>query len=171
MPSATTWLPPPLPASVPRTPAPRARIAPLQQATPTRLVFDDIASPSGPNTTPEPSPPPIPMVSVTPSPIAHCTRSRLAPPRHSSLLALVQYHISTPQFFVGIGTIPYLYCQASLCQALVFLEPELTEFTCLCARLTSLDKGHSIAVLDKEFVQLLEHCQLQQDPRYKEVWD
>jgi hypothetical protein len=37
--SATTWLPPLLPASVPRTPAPCAHVAPPQQATPTRLVF------------------------------------------------------------------------------------------------------------------------------------
>jgi hypothetical protein len=47
----------------------------------------------------------------------------------------------------------------------------LTEFACLCARLTSLDKGHSLAVLDTASGQLLEHHQLQQDPRYKEVWD
>jgi hypothetical protein len=59
-PSATTWLPPPLPASVPRTPAQHARISPFQQATPTRLDFDDVASPSGPSTTPQPSPPPFP---------------------------------------------------------------------------------------------------------------
>jgi hypothetical protein len=36
-PSATTWVPPPLPTSVPRTPAPRARITPLLQAPPTNL--------------------------------------------------------------------------------------------------------------------------------------
>ncbi len=59
-PSATPWAPSPLPASVPRTPAPRACIAPLLQATPTRLVFDDVVSPSRPTTTPEPSPPPLP---------------------------------------------------------------------------------------------------------------
>jgi hypothetical protein len=89
-PSATTWAPPPLPTSVPRTPASWARITPLLQATPMRLVFDDVASPSRPTTTPEPSPPPLPRVLATPSPIAHRTRSRLAPPRHSSLAALVQ---------------------------------------------------------------------------------
>jgi hypothetical protein len=80
-PSATTWAPPPLPASVPRTPAPRARIAPLVKATPTRLVIDNIASSSRPTTTPESSPPPLPRVSAAPSPIPHCLRSRLAPPR------------------------------------------------------------------------------------------
>jgi hypothetical protein len=79
-PSATTWSPPPLPVLVPRTPAQHACIAPFYQATPTRLVFDDVASPSGPSTTPQTSPPPLPRVSVTPSPIAHRTRSRLAPP-------------------------------------------------------------------------------------------
>jgi hypothetical protein len=90
-PSATIWAPPPLPASVPRTPAPLAHVAPLLQATPMRLVFDNVASPSGPNTTPKPSPPPLPRVSALLSPIAHCTRSRLAPPCHSFLAALVQY--------------------------------------------------------------------------------
>jgi hypothetical protein len=88
-PSATTWLPPPLPASVPRAPDQCVRIAPFQQANPTRLVFDDVASPSGPSTTPQPTPPPLKRVSVTSSSIAHCTRSRLAPPCHSFLAALV----------------------------------------------------------------------------------
>jgi hypothetical protein len=77
---ATAWLPPPLPASVPQTPAQRAQVSPFQQATPMRLVFVDVASLSGPITTPQPSSPPLPRVSETPSPIAHCTRSRLAPP-------------------------------------------------------------------------------------------
>jgi hypothetical protein len=58
-----------------------------------------------------------------------------------------------------------------LCQALALSKPESTEFACLCARLTSLDEGHSLAVLGKESGQLLKHCQLRQDPRYKEVWD
>jgi hypothetical protein len=168
-PSATTWLPPPLPASVPRTPAPCACVAPLQQATPMRLVFHNIASPSGPNTTPQPIPLPIPRVSIIPSPIAHCTRSRLAPPHHSSLAALVQYHIPTAKTTRSPHTLASLF--ASLCQALVLLESELTEFACLCARLTFLNEGHSLAVLDKESGQLLEHCKLQQDPCYEEVWD
>jgi hypothetical protein len=168
-PSATTWLPPLLPTSVPRTPAQRACIAPFQQATPTRLVFDDVASPSGPNTTPQPSPPPLSRVSVTPSPIAHRTRSRLAPPQHSSLAALVQYHIPTTKTTRPHNTLASQF--AGLCQALALSEPESTEFACLCARLSTLDEGHSLAVLDKEPGQLLEHCQLRQDPRYKEVWD
>jgi hypothetical protein len=66
-PSATTWSSPPLPASVPRTPAQHARVAPFQQATPTRLIFDNVAFPSGPTTTPQPSPPPLSRVSVTPT--------------------------------------------------------------------------------------------------------
>jgi hypothetical protein len=72
-PSATTWVPTPLPASVPRTPAPQARIAPLLQATPMRLVFDDITFPSKTITTPQPSTPLLPRLLATPSPIAHCT--------------------------------------------------------------------------------------------------
>jgi hypothetical protein len=158
-PSATTWLPPPLTASVPRTPAQRARVAPFQQATSTRLVFDDVTYPSGPkNTTPQPGPPPLPRVSVTPSPITHRTRSRLAPPCHSFLAALVQYHIPTAKTTWSQHTLASQF--AGLCQALALLELELTNFACLCARLTSLDKGHSLAVLDKESGQLLEHCQL-----------
>jgi hypothetical protein len=136
-PGATTWLPPPLPASLPRTPAPRACIAPLQQATHTRIVFDDIASPSRPNTTPQPSPPPLPRVSVTPSPIAHCTRSHLAPPRYSSLVALVLYQIPTAKTTRSQHTLASQF--AGLCQALALSESESTEFACLCVRLTSLD--------------------------------
>jgi hypothetical protein len=81
-PSATTWVPPSLPASVPRTPAPRACIAPLLQATPMRLVFEDVASLSRPTTTPLPSPPPLPRVLATPSPIArgHVSHHRATVP-------------------------------------------------------------------------------------------
>jgi hypothetical protein len=159
----------PVPAPVPRTPDRRACIAPFQQATPMRLVFDDIASPSGPSTIPQPRPPPLPSVSVTPSPIAHRTRSRLAPPRHSSLVALKQYHIPTAKITRPQNTLASQF--TGLCQALALSKPESTEFFCLCARLSTLDKGHSLGVLDKESGQLLEHRQLQQDPLYKEVWD
>jgi hypothetical protein len=134
-PSATTWLPPPLPTSVPRTPAQRACVAPFQQATPMRLVFDNVAFPSEPNTTPEASPPPPPRVSVTPSPIAHCTRLHLAPLRHSSLAALVQYHIPTTKITRSQHTLASQF--AGLCQALALSKPESTEFACLCTRLTS----------------------------------
>jgi hypothetical protein len=156
---STRWLP--------RTLAPCACIAPLHQATPTRLVFDNVASPSWSDTTPQPNQPPLPRVSVTPSPTAHYTRSRLAPPRISSLAALVQYHIPAAKTTRSQHALASQL--AGLCQALALLEPELTEFACLCMRLTSLDKGHSLAVLDKESGQLLEHRQLQQDPCYKKV--
>ncbi len=157
-PSATTWLLPPLTASVPRTPGQRAQVAPFQQATLIRLVFDDVVFPSGPSMTPQPSPLPLPRVSVTPSPIAHCTRLCLAPPCHSSLVALVPYHIPTTKTTRPQNTLASQF--AGLCQALALLEPELTEFACLCARLTTLDKGLSLAVLDKESGQFLEHSQL-----------
>ncbi len=153
-PSATTWVPAPLTASVPRTPALRACIAPLLQAIPTRLVFDNVASPSRPTTTPQPSRSPLPRMSATPSPIAHRTRSRLAPPRHSSLAA----HIWMAKTTRSPHTLASKF--TGLCQALALLEPESTEFACLCARLTSLDEGHSLAVLYKESGQLLKHCRL-----------
>ncbi len=47
----------------------------------------------------------------------------------------------------------------------------MTEFGCLYARLSTLDKGNSLAVLDQESGQLLKHCQLRKNPCYKEVWD
>jgi hypothetical protein len=146
-PIATTWWLPPLPTSVPQTPSQHARVTPFQQATPTRLVFDDVASPSRPSTTPQPSPPPLPRVFVKPSPIAHCKRSHLAPPRHSSLVALV--HTT----FLPKKTPPQTTLASQftgLCQALALLEPESTELACLCARQSTLNKGHSLAVLDKE---------------------
>ncbi len=125
---------------------------------PTRLIFDDVAHPSAPNTTPLPSQPPLPRVSETPSPIAHCTRSRLAPPRDSSLVKLVQYHIPTAKTTRPQNTLASQF--DGLCQALALSEPETTEFACLCARLSTLEKGHSLAVLDQESSQLLKHCQL-----------
>ncbi len=158
-PSATAWLPLLLPALVPRSPAQCARVALFQQATPTWLVSDDVASPSGPSTTPQPSPPPLIRVSVTPNPIAHCTRSHLAPPHPSSLAALVQYHIPTAKTTLPQHTLASQF--AGQFQALALLKPESMEFACLCARLTTLDEGHSLAVLDKESGQLLKHCQLQ----------
>jgi hypothetical protein len=168
--SVTTWSPPPLLASVPRTPAQHAQVVPFQQTTPTRLVFDDVPSPSGLITTPQPSQLPLSRMSETPSPIAHCTRSRLAPPQHRSLVALVvQYHIPTAKATQHQYTFASQF--ADLFQALVLSEPESTDFACLYARLSTLNEGHSLAVLDKESGQLLEHCQLQQDPCYKEVWD
>jgi hypothetical protein len=94
-PSVTTWWLPPLPASVPRTVDQRACVAPFQQVTPTRLVFDEVTSPSGHSKSPQPSPPPLPRLSVTPSTSAHRTRTHLAPPYHRSLAVLVQYHIPT----------------------------------------------------------------------------
>jgi hypothetical protein len=85
------------------------------------------------------------------------------------LAALVQYHNPTTKTTRPHNTLASQF--ASLCQALALSEPESTEFPCLCARLSTLDEGHSLAVLDKEISQLLEHCQLQQDQHYKEVWD
>jgi hypothetical protein len=95
-PSATTWAPPLLPTSVPRTPAPWARITPLLQATPKRFVFDDLASPSRPTTTPQPSPPPLQGWW-----------------QHQALLLIIQGHVlhhTAPQFLGSIGTKPYPDC-------------------------------------------------------------
>jgi hypothetical protein len=133
-PSATTWLLPPLPASVPRTPAQCARVAPFQQGTPTRLVFDNVASPSGPSTTPQPSPSPLLRVSVTPSPIAHCARSHLAPPRHISLAKLMQHHIPTARTTRPQNTLTSQF--AGLRQTLALLEPRVDR---ICLSLCEAD--------------------------------
>jgi hypothetical protein len=45
------------------------------------------------------------------------------------------------------------------------------EFAGLCEKLTILDEGDALAVLDRESGKLLEHRQLRKDPRYKTVWD
>jgi hypothetical protein len=165
-PSATTWLPPPLPTSVPRTPSLCAHVAPLQQATPTRLVFDNIASPSWPNTTLQPSPLMLPRVSVTPS----LTQGHVLH-HHATVLWRHWYNtISLLSKQRGLHT-PWPPNLPAYAKHWSILEPELTEFACLCARLISLNEGHSLAILDKESGQLLEHHQLQRDPCYKEVWD
>jgi hypothetical protein len=84
-------------------------------------------------------------------------------------MKLVQYHIPTAKTTWPQNTLASQF--DSLCQALALSEPETTEFACLCMRLSTLDKGHSLVVLDQESSQLLEHCQLRQDQHYKEVWD
>jgi hypothetical protein len=150
---ATTWSPPPLLALVQQTPVKHAQGTHFQQAMPKRLVFDDVASPSVPILTP------LPRVSKTPSPVAHCTRSHLAPLQYSSLMELVQHHIPTAKTTWPQNTFASQF--AGICQALVLSAPETTEFACLCARLSGLDKEHSLAVLDQESGQLLEHRQLQ----------
>ncbi len=60
---------------------------------------------------------------------------------------------------------------AGLCQALGLSVPEKSDFAGLCEKLTILDDGDALAVLDRESGKLLEHCQLRKDPRYKSVWD
>jgi hypothetical protein len=135
-----------------------------------RLVFNDVAPPSVSNTIPQPPlPPPPPRASKPPSPVAHCTRSCLAPPCHSSLVELVHYHIPNAKTTRPQNTLSSQF--SGLCQSLALSESEMTEFACLCARLSSLNKGHSLAILDQESGQLFEHCQLQRDPHYNQVWD
>jgi hypothetical protein len=147
-PDATTWSSPLLPAAVPQTPVQGTRVTSFQQAMPARLVFNDVTSPSVSNKTPQP-PLPLPLhrVSKTPSPDAHHTRSHLALPQHSSLVELVQYHNSTAKTTRPQNTLSSQF--AGLCQALTLFEPETTEFVCLCARLFTLNKGNSLAVLDR----------------------
>jgi hypothetical protein len=95
----------------------------------------------------------------------------------------VTYCTTATQFPGSTGAIPFPTANTTqpqitlssqftgLLQALALSEPELTEFACLCVRLSTLDEGHSLAVLDKESSKLLKHRQFQQNPHYKEVWD
>jgi hypothetical protein len=47
----------------------------------------------------------------------------------------------------------------------------MIELAGLCEKLTILDDGDALAVLDRESGKLLERRQLRKDPRYKTVWD
>ncbi len=47
---------------------------------------------------------------------------------------------------------------AGLCQALALSTLEVIEFAGLCEKLTILDNGDALAVLDHETGKLLEHC-------------
>jgi hypothetical protein len=60
---------------------------------------------------------------------------------------------------------------AGLCKALALSMPEMIEFTGLCEKLTILNDGDALEVLDHKTGKLLEHCQLRKDPCYKKVWD
>ncbi len=117
----------------------------------------------------------LPRVPTPPSagpqriPVAHRTRARLAPPHLSSLVELVEYHV--PMAMTTRREPPNSNHFAGLCQALGLSAPEASEFAGLCEKLTILDDGDALAVLDRESGKLLEHCQLRKDPRYKLVWD
>jgi hypothetical protein len=77
-------------------------------------------------------------------------------------MELVQYHIPTAETTQPQNTLSTKF--ASLCQALALSESEMTDFACLCARLSTLDKRNSLAVLNQGSGQLLKHSQLQKDP-------
>ncbi len=101
--------------------------------------------------------------------VAHRTWARLAPPQISSLVELVESHVLTAK--TTRKETPNSNHFAGLCQSLGLSAPEESEFTGLCEKLTILDDGDALAVLDRESGKLLEHCQLHKDPRYKTVWD
>ena len=102
-------------------------------------------------------------------PVAHRTWARLAPPQLSSLVKLVQYHVPTAK--TTRPETPNSDHFAGLCKSLALSAPEVIEFAGLCEKLTILDDGDALAVLDRDSGKLLEHRQLRKDPRYKTVWD
>ncbi len=83
------------------------------------------------------------------------TRARLAPPQLSSLVELVEYHVPTAKTTRGASPDPNHF--AGLCQALGLSAPEKSDFGGLCEKLTILDDGDALAVLDRESSKLLEH--------------
>jgi hypothetical protein len=93
----------------------------------------------------------------------------LASPPLSSLVELAQYHIPTAKTTRPPATKSDQF--AGLCKALSLSTLEVIEFAGLCEKLTILDNGDALAVLDQETGKLLEHRQLRKDPRYKKVWD
>ncbi len=84
-------------------------------------------------------------------------------------MELVECHVPTAKTTQRAPPDPNLF--AGLCQALGLSAPEQSDFAGLCEKLTILDDGDALAVLDRESGKLLEHRQLQKDPRYKLVWD
>jgi hypothetical protein len=96
-PTATTWSPPPLTASVPRTPAQCTLVAPFQQATPMRLVLDDVASPK--------------WAQYNPTTKPTTTSKGVCNTKLYCSLHKVTSCTTAPQFFDDIGTILYPCCQ------------------------------------------------------------
>jgi hypothetical protein len=47
----------------------------------------------------------------------------------------------------------------------------MIKFTYLCKKVTILDHGDGLALLDQETGCLLEHVQVSKEPHYKDVWD
>ena len=88
-------------------------------------------------------------------PIAHWTRARLASPLLSSLVELVQYLIPTAKTTRPPATKSDQF--SGLCKALSLSTPEVIEFAGLREKLTILDNGDTLAVLDHETGKLLEH--------------
>ncbi len=126
VPSAPPWSPPPLPASVPRPPAPALHLSRFLEATPTRLVFEAAPTP----TPQQPLLSPFPRVSPPPSagpqhiPFAHQTRACLAALQLSSLVELVQYHVPMPMAKTTLPQATMLNHFADLCKALALSKRE-----------------------------------------------
>jgi hypothetical protein len=70
----------------------------------------------------------------------------LAVPPLSSLVELVQYHIPTAKTTCPPAT--KLDQFAVLCEVLALSTPEVIKFAGLCEKLTLLDNGNALAVLD-----------------------
>jgi hypothetical protein len=92
----------------------------------------------------------------------------LASPQLNSPVELAQYHIPTAKTTRPQAIKTHQF--AGLCKALALSVTDVIEFSGLCERLTILDDGNALAVLDHKMGKLLEHRQLCKDPPYKKVW-
>jgi hypothetical protein len=128
---------------------------------------------------------PPPRVAIKPSsssvlpprePIAHRTRLRtVAPPLalfagghpyHKGVTYRIPMAKATRSPLVQLGF-------AGLCEAFSMSPKEVNGFANLCSSLAKIDHFDPSAffVLDPVTGELLEHCQLCRDPRYKAAWD
>jgi hypothetical protein len=60
---------------------------------------------------------------------------------------------------------------AGLCATHHMTSVEITNFAALCSALLQEDDPLALSVLDPTTSNVLEHCQLQRNPRYKATWD
>ncbi len=162
--------PPPQPAATSRTPL---ASAPTFHVTPCWLVFGHDHSLRVVSASQQPFLPPAVLVPPVREPIARRTRSRA--PAALALFAsggqfheCVQYHIpmakpscasSVAMGFAGLCTIHHMSTAYT------------SNFAALCSALLHKNNLLALSILDPTTGNMLEHCQLQRDPRYKMTWD
>jgi hypothetical protein len=167
---STAVRPPPQPATTSLTPT---MSAPTFHVTPRWLVFGDDHSPRVVSASLQPLPSPAALVLPVCKPIAHRTRSRA-----QAALALfasggkfhecIKYCVPTAKSSC-VSSIAMGF--AGLCAIHHMSTAETSDFAALCTALLHDNNPLALSVLDPTTGNMLEHCQLQRDPRYKKTWD